>query len=206
MKMNKTLRQELSEVMGIVGYVQKDGKNQAQSYRYASAEAVLKKVNHELSARGIAVESKAEVLHFTVNHYETKGKSRDGSEFVKQNFRSDAVVKLSLTMTRDLIFVDKEGNTNLNREDITVEGVGASTDLGDKAIMKANTAAIKYCLTNAFLISWGDDPEASPDGDVPADPKPKAKAKKATKKSAPAAAEATENTTKKSGFKRPDKF
>ena len=27
--------------------------------------------------------------------------------------------------------------------------------------MKANTAALKYALQGAFLISWGDDPEAS---------------------------------------------
>src|SRR5690606_2208673 len=30
-----------------------------------------------------------------------------------------------------------------------------------KGAMKASTAALKYLLTNAFNISWGDDPEAS---------------------------------------------
>jgi len=28
-------------------------------------------------------------------------------------------------------------------------------------VMKANTAAIKYACSGKFLISWGDDPEAS---------------------------------------------
>jgi hypothetical protein len=205
--------------MGIVGYVQKDGKNQAQSYKYASAEAVLKKVNAELSARAIAISSVATLEHFNVEHYETKGKTRDGSDFTKQNFRSDAVVKLSLTFTSDIISVDPETNaTSINHEEITVEGIGASTDLGDKAVMKANTAAIKYCLTNAFLISWGDDPEASTAGDAPSAPKaskPKAKAKaskpKATKgtaakppKSTPEADAPGEQKT--SGLKKAENF
>jgi hypothetical protein len=156
-----TLHADLADVMGIVGYIQKDGKNQAQSYKYASAEAVLKKVNEQLSARGICIESTAELCHFNVTHYETSGTTRGGDPFTKQNFRSDAVVKLTLSLTRDDDFV-------------TVQGIGASTDLGDKAVMKANTAAIKYCLTNAFLISWGDDPEGSAAGDAPSTPKPAA--------------------------------
>jgi len=191
--------------MGAVGYIQKDGKNQAQSYKYASAEAVLKKVNAELSARGIAISSKATLEHFNVTHYETSGKTRDDKVFTKQNFRSDAVVKLSLTFTQDLVSVSKEdGSTNVQREEITVEGIGQSTDLGDKAVMKANTAAIKYCLTNAFLISWGDDPEGDPAGDAPTTPKakgkPRAKKKSTPKAKTPPAAKKT------TGIKRAEKF
>ena len=173
----KLLRQDLAEVMGAVGYVQKDGKNESQHYKFASAEAVLKKVNAELSARGIAVSSKAETLHFEVTQFQNdQGKTR---------FRSDAVVKLTLTFTSDLITSNPETNDiSINREEVTVEGLGQATDTGDKAIMKANTAAIKYCLTNAFLISWGDDPEASPSGDAPAD-RPTPKKKTAAKRPSP---------------------
>ncbi len=128
---------DLAEVMAAVGYVQKDGRNKAQGYKYASAEAVLKKVNAELSKRNIAIASNAELEHFSITQY------NEG----KEKFRSDAVVRLQLRFTR-------------GEDEIAVSGLGASTDLGDKAVMKANTAAIKYCLTNAFLISWGDDPEA----------------------------------------------
>lgn len=203
--------------MGSVGYIQKDGKNQAQSYRYASAEAVLKKVNAELSARGIAISSVATLQHFNVEHYVTTGKTRDGSEFTKQNFRSDAVVKLSLTFTHDLLNQDPETKrVTATREEVTVEGIGASTDLGDKAVMKANTAAIKYCLTNAFLISWGNDPESDPAGDPPSDPvdpKPKAKAKPKAKPKATAAdkkrAEAKADANgkpKTSGLKKAENF
>ena len=150
----KSIRQHLAEVMGIVGYVQKDGKNSAQNYRYASAETVLKKVNSELSARGIAIGSAAKLEHFAVTPYEKNN---------KQYFRTDAVVKLTLTLTTDR---DPSDELTLP-ECIIVEGLGQSTDTGDKAVMKANTAAIKYCLTNAFLISWGDDPEADAGGDPP---------------------------------------
>jgi ERF superfamily len=152
--MSRTLVQELSEVMGLVGYVQKDGNNSAQSYRYASAESVLKKVNAELSARGVAISSSAELLHFTVTQYEQSGESKTGKTYTQVKFRTDAAVRITLTFNRD-------------SETITVQGLGQSTDVGDKAVMKANTAAIKYCLTNAFLISWGDDPEADPAGDPP---------------------------------------
>lgn len=192
--------------MGAVGYIQKDGKNQAQSYKYASAEAVLKKVNAELSARGIAIGSVATLEHFNVTHYETSGKTRDDKVFTKQNFRSDAVVKLALTFTQDLVTVsldaDGKEQTSVQREEISVEGIGASTDLGDKAVMKANTAAIKYCLTNAFLISWGDDPEASAAGDAPS--APKATKSKAKPKAKPAADKPT--PAGKGGLKKAEKF
>ena len=123
---DKTLVQKLAEVMAEVGYVQKDATNDFHKYRYASAEAVLKKVNSALSERGIALSSAAELAHYDVGH---------------------AIVKLSLTF---------HDGTDI----LTVEGLGEGSDKGDKATMKASTAALKYAMANAFLISWGDDPEA----------------------------------------------
>ena len=106
----KTLVQHLAEVMAAVGYIQKDGRNAAQKYSYASAEAVLTKVNAELSARGIAVASCAELLHFNVTQYENdRGDTR---------FRTDAAVRLTLTF-------------HFEDEQITVQGLGQSTDTGD---------------------------------------------------------------------------
>jgi len=49
---------------------------------------------------------------------------------------------------------------HLGDESASVEGLGQGSDSTDKAVMKANTAALKYALANAFLISFGDDPEA----------------------------------------------
>jgi len=124
------LSAKLAEVMAEVGYVKKDATNDFHHYKYASAEAVLKKVNAALSARGIAVSTQAELLE-----YQQSGKGMH------------AVVRLSLT------FTDGE-------EKLTAQGLGEGSDTGDKSVMKADTAALKYALANAFMISWGDDPEA----------------------------------------------
>ena len=128
------LSAKLAEVMAEVGYVRKDATNDFQHYQYASAEAVLKKVNAALSSRGIAVSTQAELLHY---------ESMPGAKGPSMH----AVVRLSLT------FTDGE-------EKITAQGLGEGSDKGDKATMKADTAALKYALANAFMISWGDDPEA----------------------------------------------
>ena len=130
----------LSDVMNEVGYVQKDATNDHQNYRYASAEKVLGKLRTALHERHMAVESAADLEHFEI--YDTqKGK------------RSLAVVKLSIDVT------DGEHTA-------TMQGLGSGMDAGDKAVMKANTAALKYALASGFLISWGDDPEADPNGEL----------------------------------------
>ena len=142
------LAKKLAEAMSEVGYVQKDATNDFHRYRYASAEAVLRKVNAALSSRGVAVATQAELLR-----YDRVPGSKGGENNV-------AVVKLALE------FTDGE-------ERIHVEGLGSGMDSGDKAVMKANTAALKYAVANAFLISWGDDPEADAATDEEA-AKPKA--------------------------------
>jgi hypothetical protein len=45
-------------------------------------------------------------------------------------------------------------------ETLSAQGIGQGFDKGDKAVMKAMTAAQKYAYATAFCISWGDDPEA----------------------------------------------
>jgi hypothetical protein len=69
-----------------------------------------------------------------------------------------AVSRMSLT------FVDSESG-----ESITAQGIGEGSDKGDKSTMKAGTAALKYCLASAFLISWGEDPERDTSTDKRAD-------------------------------------
>lgn len=129
------LAKKLAEAMAEVGYVQKDATNVFHRYRYASAEAVLRKVNAALSSRGVAVSSQADLVRY------------DQAPGNKGGTNTMAVVKLALE------FTDGE-------ERVRVEGLGSGMDSGDKAVLKANTAALKYAVANAFLISWGDDPEA----------------------------------------------
>lgn len=133
--MSKTLASKLAEVMSIVAYVQKDGSNDFHKYKYASAEKVYQKVNAELSARSIAVSSNCELLANTDD-------------------LSKIVAKVTLTLV--------DGDSG---EQLSISGIGEGADKGDKAAMKAITAATKYALSTGFLISWGDDPEADSNTD-----------------------------------------
>ena len=135
----QSLASKLAEVAKEVAYVQKDSVNSFQNYKYASAEAVLSKVNEALTSRGIAISSGAEL----VNYHQGGPKEA-----------SNAIVCITLR------FVD--GGSG---EVIAVQGLGQGADKSDKAVMKANTAALKYCYANAFTISWGDDPEVPNDLD-----------------------------------------
>ena len=58
-----------------------------------------------------------------------------------------AVVRLTLTF-------------NHKSDSLSAQGIGQGFDKGDKAVMKAMTAAQKYAYATAFCISWGHDPEA----------------------------------------------
>lgn len=122
-----SLHKDMAEIMGIVGYIQKDSKNDFHGYKYASAEKVLSKVNEEVSKRGICLSTQAELIKHESGH---------------------AVVKVTLVFIRG------------EEPHILMQGIGEGADKGDKAVMKANTAAIKYALAGGFLISWGNDPEA----------------------------------------------
>lgn len=55
----------------------------------------------------------------------------------------------------DIMLVDAESG-----ESVTITGLGSGQDSGDKAVMKAQTAAIKYAYLLSMAISTGDDPEA----------------------------------------------
>lgn len=43
--------------------------------------------------------------------------------------------------------------------EVTFEGLGSGQDAGDKAVMKANTAALKYAYIGGLNIAMSDDPE-----------------------------------------------
>lgn len=128
----------LAEVGAQVSYLQKQGNNSAQGYKYARAEDVFRAVNKELSKHNVAcVHSTSELLDIKT------GLGRSGNQ---------TLVHVRITQTYRH---DESGET------ATFQGTGSGADSGDKGAMKASTAALKYLLAAAFNISWGDDPEAT---------------------------------------------
>ncbi len=152
--MSSKIAEKMARVASKVGYLQKGGYNEGQNYYYASAEQVLRAVNKELANEGIAT---------SVEHLELRTGQREGK---KGGIMIDAIMRLRVH------FIDSETG-----EKLSSDGAGQGCDSGDKAVMKATTAAYKYAMAGAFQISWGDDPEADASTDAPsAPPAPVAKA------------------------------
>lgn len=119
----------------------KDRKNAHGGYDYLSEEAVKVACHKGLIAAGIALEG------------------------VQLEILSDCMVKA------------KQGESNMVKIRCTLticgkryEGLGSGMDYGDKAMLKAQTAAYREALKLAFCIGTGLDPEADEEtpGDAPA--------------------------------------
>ena len=126
---------KMVRIMKAIGYLQHDAEAKKDGkfagYAYTSARKVLGKVREECVLEGISVESEADLKACHII-----------------GFKSLVIVKTTLYFT-DGIFIAK------------AEGIGSGIDSGDKAAMKANTASMKYACSGKFIISWGDDPEAT---------------------------------------------
>jgi hypothetical protein len=135
----KELATKIVAIMDECRYVQKTGQNTFHGYKYATAADVLDKVNAALVKHRVAVFPVAEITDFrdTVNS--------------KGNTEHLATVKTTLTI------VDSDSGQSTQ----TV-GFGSGQDIGDKAVMKAQTASMKYAWMMFLQISTGDDPEADP--------------------------------------------
>lgn len=128
---------KLSKVMAACHYVQKCGKNHFHNYKYAMAADVLEKVNNALVENGLAAVVTPELIDF-----------KDVTT-AKGNTERLATVKTTITL------IDPESG-----ETLQLIGLGSGQDAGDKAVMKAQTASIKYAWMLSLQISTGDDPEA----------------------------------------------
>jgi len=128
---------KMVEVMQECAHIQKLGENSFHGYKYATSADVMEKVNAALSKHGIC-----SVALPTLLSMETVKNSKRNEEHL-------ATVKM------DIMLMDKESG-----ETFTITGLGSGQDSGDKAVMKAETAAIKYAYLLSLAISTGDDPEA----------------------------------------------
>lgn len=134
---NSQIAAKLVKVMADCSYVAKNGINSYHNYRYATAEDVLVKVNEALTKNHLACTVKPTIISF------------DEVTNLKGNKEHLATVSIHIEI------IDSESG-----ESVDFYGLGSGQDAGDKAIMKAQTAAIKYAYMLGLCIATGDDPEA----------------------------------------------
>lgn len=138
--MAKSYKNKLAALRKSVGYIQHDAENTFHKYKYTSAHAVLSKLREAMDSEGLIVaETQSVVLE-----------THDGGHM--------AIVQLTWT----IMDTESTGTSSY-------QGLGQGADKGDKATMKANTAAAKYLVAGMLQISWGDDPEADTSTDVAAE-------------------------------------
>lgn len=134
----KGLAKKLVAVMEACDFVKKNGTNDFHHYNYATSSDVLQKVNAAFVKNGLCSVVLPELLSM-VNVQNAKG-----------NTEHLATVKVTVRI------VDTD-NANDYAE---ITGIGSGQDAGDKAVMKAQTAALKYAYMLSLNIATGDDPEA----------------------------------------------
>jgi len=138
------------QVMKRVGYVQKDGKNEFQNYKYASEANAIAAIRPALIEAGL----------FMIPSVESVSQDPHGNTNVLVIYR----------------LFDDQGNFITFR----AAGSGNdknSRGVGDKGIYKALTGASKYALLKTFMLETGDDPEVASEHDVEERPKPKTEPK-----------------------------
>lgn len=145
----KQIATKLVKIMKACSYVQKTGKNTFHNYKYATAADVLEKANDAMVENGVACFVSPELVEF-----------RDVTT-AKGATEHLATVRAAVTL------VDSESG-----ETMVIVGIGSGQDSGDKAVMKAQTAAIKYAWMMSLNISTGDDPEADEGVDQRTTPAP----------------------------------
>ena len=165
----KGLAKKLVAVMEACGFVKKNGTNEFHYYSYATCSDVLQKVNAAFVKNGLC----SVVLPELVSLVDVKN--------IKGNTEHLALVKVTVRI------VDAD-NGNDFAEFI---GMGSGQDAGDKAVMKAQTAALKYAYMLSLNIATGDDPEADAktdqfNGEETEQPDTKKVVRKTTKKPVPA--------------------
>lgn len=134
---NTKIAKKLVNVMIECGHIAKNGLNSYHQYKYATAEDVLLKVNTALTKNKIASVVIPEIASM-VDVINLKGNTEH-----------------LVTVNVQIKLIDSESG-----ECVDLFGIGSGQDAGDKAVMKAQTAAIKYAYMMSLCIATGDDPEA----------------------------------------------
>ena len=132
----KNIAAKMVKIMQNCAYVQKNGVNSFHGYKFATASDVLEKINASLVKHNVCSVVNAELI--------------DMVDTTNQSGKTEHLATVKTTVT--LIDVD-------SGETLTCVGLGSGADVGDKAIMKAQTASLKYAYLMSLAIATGDDPE-----------------------------------------------
>jgi hypothetical protein len=132
----RPLAVKMAEILGEVGNVPKNGRNDFHGYDYIQESDLVDHLRSKLAKAGIAI------FPSIREHVVTQ----------VQDARSR--IQYMATVTLDVTFID--GDTG---DKMTTTWVGQGVDAGDKSYYKAYTGAFKYALLKTFMVSTGDDPE-----------------------------------------------
>ena len=132
----KNISAKLVKIMAECAYVPKNGVNSFHGYKFATASDVLEKVNAALVKHNVCSVVNSELIDMV----DTTNKSG--------NIEHLATVKTTVTL------IDCDSG-----ESLICVALGSGADLGDKSVMKAQTASLKYAFLMSLAISSGDDPE-----------------------------------------------
>lgn len=127
---------KLVAVMEECRYMPKDGRNEFQRYDYTTAAGMFAKINAAFTEQKLFTATELTLLDM-----------RDATN-TKGGTEKHAVVSAKITVT------DADSG-----EQVFFTGIGSGQDNGDKAVMKANTAALKYAYIGGLCIAMADDPE-----------------------------------------------
>jgi len=131
---------KLLKLIERVGYLQKDGKNSSQGYKYLSEYKVKREVQKGLVAERLGHQTNVRVIHHKLLSWVEGERTRRAMHVIVQ-----CTIEL---------FDPDTGNV------VTHSGLGEGFDYGDKATMKAQTVAVREAWKNALSIPSGNDSEA----------------------------------------------
>lgn len=131
----KELQTKILAVMADVSYIKKDGQNQQQGYKFASAESIIGEVRAAAVKHGLLI-----AVRYTDATDLESGATKAGSVIYRVRVKAEIVLSVGS-----------------DREIYTFYGEGA--DSGDKALPKAQTMCLKQALRQIFLIETGEHDE-----------------------------------------------
>jgi len=136
-----TLKEKLHAIYHDIDYIEKTGENTHQHYKYIQSADVTREIRDQLFKQRVYAEIN---FDFAGAPYTIAREKSPDAPFSVVN------VKCSV------LFRDLDSD-----ETATGSALGSGADMGDKAVYKAQTGALKYALKNSFLVP--DAPGASMD-------------------------------------------